>query len=442
MFNVLIFGAGRSSGALIDYLLQQKSIPLKLTVADQSLDLAQSKIGNASTKGTAVQLDINNDVARKALINKHDIVLSLLPAHLHHIVAEDAIESNVHMITASYISEELKRLDERAKRKGLLIMGELGLDPGLDHMSAMKEIENLRTFANISGFKSATGGVVAPESKDNPWGYKVTWNPRNVVLAGTSGAAFLQNGERVEYDYTEVFSHLESWNFPSLGNFEVYANRDSFKYRVLYNLDTIKNLYRGTIRYSGYCGGWDILRKMGLTSDSDNTQQFETHRDWVTKGDNDLKNIEQVLKNRSISFSDRSLELINSLDLLSEDKLPKGQRNSADILQNVIETKWKMNFRDKDMILMQHQYLYEHDGKKFQKNSSLYYVGNDAEDTAMSRLVGLPMGIFAVNILQGIKIPYGVQIPIYPSVYIPVMDELATYGVNFVDEIQEIGLMK
>lgn len=437
MHKVLVFGAGRSSGALIDYLIQQKSVPLTVSVVDQSLQLAQEKTVN-SPACQAIQLNIFDDEARMELIKSHDIVVSLMPPHLHHLLAKDAILFKKHIITASYISEKIAGLHDQAVKQGVMIMGELGLDPGLDHMSALKEIDALRSSAKIIGFKSATGGVVAPESMDNPWGYKITWNPRNVVLAGKSGASFLENGVTKKFTYDQVFKNIEIWDFPALGQFEVYPNRDSLKYLNLYQLDDVQSIYRGTIRYPGFCGAWDLLLKLGLTNDKDSVQGFGSIREWTTQKHPGTKDLLGLLDHIQAITNQFLIEKLQYLELFSDQPLPEKANSSADVLQHILENKWSMQPKDKDMILMQHQFFYEVDDKQLKKESSLSYKGHDAQDTAMSRLVGLPMGILALKILQGLKVPSGVHIPNHPDIYLPVLQELESYGVEFTSRTSNI----
>ncbi len=430
MHKVLVFGAGRSSGALIDYLMQQKSIPLTVSVVDQSLQLAQEKTANYPTS-QAVQLNLFDTDARKDLIRKHDIIISLMPPHLHHLIAKDAVEYKKHTITASYISKEIEALHDEAISNGVMIMGELGLDPGLDHMSALKEIDALRSSAKIMGFKSATGGVVAPESKDNPWGYKITWNPRNVVLAGKSGASFLEGGLVKELPYHQVFKNVEIWNFPNLGPFEVYPNRDSLKYLDLYQLDNIQSIYRGTIRYSGFCEAWDLLLEMGVTNDEDRVEAVYSFREWISRNKPGVQDLKGLLEHYGLLATQSQIKRLEYLDLFSDQPLPATVNSSADVLQHILESKWKLQPKERDMILMQHQFMYELEGKQYKKESSMSYIGQDAHDTAMSRLVGLPMGILALKILQGLKVPSGVHIPNYPGIYLPLLQELESYGVKF-----------
>ena len=436
MHKILVFGAGRSSTALINYLLEQKSLPIVLTVADRDYSLALSKL--RGKPGSAIELDIFDAEKRGELIADHDIVISLLPSELHDLAVLDAVRYKKHIITASYISENVLALNDLAIENQVMIMAELGLDPGIDHMSAMEEIDEIQKQGRLIGFKSATGGIVAPESKDNPWGYKITWNPKNVVRAGVSGGAFIQNGSIIEYDYNNLFANTETWKFPGLGKFEVYANRNSMTYKDLYGLGDIQNLYRGTIRYQGFCQAWNALIALGLTDDHDNVDPGLTYRNWTFRKVPYAINLHEVLKVLEIDDNDCIVERLYSLNLISDELIDDVYHSSAEILEQILLKQWKMQPKDKDMVLMQHQFEYEIDNVKFHKTSSLKHMGHDAVDTAMSQLVGLPMAIFAIKTLEGLDVPYGVHIPIDEKVYRPVLHELEQMGIQFETETKII----
>ena len=270
MRNILIIGAGRSASSLIQYLLNKSTQEnLHLTIADISLELAQRKTNN-HPNATAIALDITNESQRHAEIAKADIVISMLPAHLHIEVAKDCIIYKKHMVTASYVSDAMQELDAAAKENGLIFMNEIGLDPGIDHMSAMKVIEEIREKGGkIILFESFCGGLVAPESDNNLWNYKFTWAPRNVVLAGQGGAAkFIQEGKYKYIPYTKLFRRTEFLMVEGYGKFEGYANRDSLKYRSVYGLDDALTLYRGTIRRVGFSKAWNMFVQLGMTDDT------------------------------------------------------------------------------------------------------------------------------------------------------------------------------
>ncbi|MBC7438437.1 MAG: saccharopine dehydrogenase NADP-binding domain-containing protein, partial [Flavobacterium sp.] len=270
MRNILIIGAGRSASSLIKYLLDKSDQEnLHLTIGDLSLSLAQQKTNNHQN-ATAIALDICDENQRKTEIQKADIVISMLPAHLHIEVAKDCIAFKKHLVTASYISDAMQALDEDAKANNLIFMSEVGLDPGIDHMSAMKIIDEIRAKGGkMILFESFCGGLVAPESDNNLWNYKFTWAPRNVVLAGQGGAAkFIQEGTYKYIPYHKLFRRTEFLEVEGYGKFEGYANRDSLKYRSIYGLEDVLTLYRGTIRRVGFSKAWNMFVQLGMTDDT------------------------------------------------------------------------------------------------------------------------------------------------------------------------------
>lgn len=270
MRKILIIGAGRSATSLIQYLIDKaEAEQLQLFIADLSLELAQQKTKNQAHT-TALALDIFNAEDRAAAIQQVDLVISMLPAHLHIEVAKDCLVYKKHLVTASYISEAMQELDQEVKANKLIFMNEIGLDPGIDHMSAMKVIDEIREQGGkMLLFESFCGGLVAPESDTNLWNYKFTWAPRNVVLAGQGGAAkFIQEGKYKYIPYHKLFRRTEFLHVEGYGKFEAYANRDSLKYRSVYGLEDVLTLYRGTIRRVGYSKAWNMFVQLGMTDDS------------------------------------------------------------------------------------------------------------------------------------------------------------------------------
>lgn len=448
MKNILIIGAGKSSSALIKYLLDKSNEEnIFLTIGDISTENAKKLINNHKN-AKAIVLDVFEKKQREENIQKAAIVISMLPARFHLQVAKDCISFNKHMVTASYISEEMKALDEEAKKKGLVFMNEIGLDPGVDHMSAMQIIDKIKSKgAKMLLFESFCGGLVAPESDTNLWNYKFTWNPRNVVLAGQGGAAmFIQEGTYKYIPYHKLFRRTEFLKINGSGNFEAYANRDSLKYRSVYGLDGIPTMYRGTIRKVGFSRAWNIFVQLGMTDDSYTIENSEnmSYRDFVnlflaySPSDSVELKLRSYLK---IDQDDLMWEKLLELDLFNPKK-KIGIKNAtpAQMLQKVLEDSWTLQETDKDMIVMQHLFGYEIDGKKHQIESSLVVLGENQTYTAMAKTVGLPVAIAAVKILKGeIKTP-GVQLPINKEVYEPILKELENYGVIFKEkEVSYLG---
>ncbi|PHS53482.1 MAG: saccharopine dehydrogenase [Lutibacter sp.] len=442
MRKVLLIGAGRSSSSLITYLLDKSdSENLHLTIADVSLDLAENIVQNHKN-GTALELDIFNENERTKAIKNADIVISMLPAHLHLNVAKDCLTFGKNMVTASYISGEMKALNEEVTKKNLIFMNEIGLDPGIDHMSAMKVIDSIREKGGeMLLFESFTGGLVAPECDDNLWNYKFTWNPRNVVLAGQGGTAkFLQEGRYKYIPYHKLFRRTEILTIGDYGKFEGYANRDSLKYKNVYGLDNILTLYRGTIRRVGYSRAWNVFVQLGMTDDSYTIEDSEnmSYRDFTNSflSYNPNDSVELKLRHYlKIDQDDIIWEKILELDLFNPSK-KVGLKNAtpAQILEKILKESWTLKEEDKDMIVMQHLFGYELNGKKYQIESSMVCIGDNQVYTAMAKTVGLPVAIAALKILNGEINTPGVQLPINKEVYDPILKELAENGIIFTEK--------
>lgn len=448
MRNILIIGAGRSSSSLIKYLLEKSSQEnLHITIGDVSLESAQSKINNHKN-ATAIQLDVFNAEQRANAIQKADIVISMLPASFHIEVAKDCITYGKHMVTASYISNEMKALDEEAKAKGLVFMNEIGLDPGIDHMSAMQVIDRIKDQGGkMLLFESFCGGLVAPESDTNLWNYKFTWNPRNVVLAGQGGASmFIQEGTYKYIPYHKLFRRTEFMIVNGSGKFEAYANRDSLKYRSIYGLEDIKTMYRGTIRKVGFSRAWNVFVQLGMTDDTYTIEDSEnmSYRDFTNLFLAYSPSDSVELKFRSylkIDQDDLMWDKFVELDIFNPNK-KVGLKNAtpAQILQKILMDSWTLEKDDKDMIVMHHIFGYQYKEENHQIESSMVIKGDDQTYTAMAKTVGLPVAMATVRILNGEITTPGVQLPINKEVYEPILKELEDYGITFVEkEVPYLG---
>ena len=439
MQHILIIGAGKSASSLISYLLHKSETEnFIVTIGDVSLSSAK-KIINNHPNGKAISLDIFNEEEKKNAIKNRNVVISMLPARFHMLVAETCLEYGKHLVTASYVSNEMKDLDEKVKAKGLVFMNEIGLDPGIDHMSAMKVIDQIRdNGGKMLLFESFTGGLVAPESDDNLWNYKFTWNPRNVVLAGQGGAAkFIQEGKFKYIPYQKLFRRTEILTIDDFGKFEAYPNRDSLKYIKEYGLEDILTIYRGTIRRVGFSRAWNVFVQLGMTDDSyfiedsENMSYREFTNSFLAYNPND--SVELKLRHYlKIDQDDIVWEKLLELDIFNPNK-KVGLKNAtpAQILQKILQDKWTLKENDKDMIVMQHLFGYEKDGKKHQIESSMVCIGDNQTYTAMAKTVGLPVGIAAFKILKGVITSPGVQIPIKKEVYNPILKELEENGIIF-----------
>ena len=442
MRNILIIGAGRSSSSLIKYLLDKSySEDLFVTVADISQENAEKRI-NRHPNAKAIKFDVFNQKQRTSEIQKANIIVSMLPARFHIEVAKDCVKFEKHMVTASYISKEMKLLDKEVRKKGLVFMNEIGVDPGIDHMSAMEVIDRIRDHnARILLFESFTGGLVAPESDDNLWNYKFTWNPRNVVLAGQGGAAkFIQEGTYKYIPYHKLFRRTEFLNLDIAGKFEAYANRDSLKYRSVYNLGDISTMYRGTIRKVGFSRAWNTFVQLGMTDDTYTIENSEnmSYRDFTnlflaySPSDSVELKLRSYLK---IDQDDIMWDKLVELDIFNPNKkVALKNATPAQILQKILAESWTLKEDDKDMIVMHHKFGYEIEGEKRQIESSMIVKGENQTYTAMAKTVGLPVAIATLKILNKEITTPGVQIPIHKEVYKPILKELEEYHIVFTEK--------
>lgn len=439
MRKILVVGAGKSTSYLIDYFLEKAAQEdLHLTIGDINPDAIASEIKDQGAC-TVMQLDIFQDQERKKAIEESDIVVSMLPARLHMKVAADCIIFEKHLVTASYVSEEIKTLDSQAKKKGLVFMNEIGLDPGIDHMSAMQVIDRIREKGGkMVLFESFTGGLVAPESDNNLWNYKFTWNPRNVVVAGQGGSAkFLQEGTYKYIPYHKLFRRTEFFKIEGYGRFEGYANRDSLKYREAYGLQDVLTLYRGTMRRVGFSKAWNMFVQLGATDDSYTIENSEgmTYREFINSflPYSPTDSVELKLRHYlKIEQDDIMWEKLLELNLFDTKKtIPLKNGTPAQILQFILEDSWALNEDDKDMIVMYHKFGYELNGKQFQIDANTVVKGESRTHTAMAKTVGLPVAIATLAILNKKITTPGVQIPIKKEIYEPILEELKDYGVVF-----------
>lgn len=441
MRKILIIGAGRSASSLIRYLLENaEKEQWEITLGDLDVELAKSKVGDSSF-AKAIEFDIKNEAQRVSEIKNADLVVSMLPAHMHVEVAKDCVTYKKHMVTASYISDEMRALDQDAKDAGIVIMNEIGVDPGIDHMSAMKVIDKIKAQGGkMLQFETFTGGLVAPESDNNPWNYKFTWNPRNVVLAGYGGAVkFIQEGRYKYIPYHQLFRRTEVIDIDGWGRFEGYANRDSLAYRSVYGLDEIPTLYRGTLRRSGFCRTWDVFVKLGMTDDSyvlEDSAEL-TNRQFINKflayNPNDSVEL-KLMHYLKIDQDSDIMAKLEWLGIFEETKIGLENATPAEILEHILKQKWTLDPEDKDMIVMYHKFGFELDGERKQIESSMVSIGEDQVYTAMSNTVGLPVAIAAKMILNKKIVTPGVQVPITPEIYEPVLDELEEYGIHFAEK--------
>lgn len=448
MRKILIIGSGKSTSYLLKYLLDKsESEKLFITVGDLQIEHAKNLI-NKHKNASVIKLDVFDETARKQAIINADIVISMLPARFHIEVAKDCVFYKKPMVTASYISTEMQELHKEAVKNDVILMNEIGVDPGIDHMSAMQVIDRIRDQGgNIILFESFTGGLVAPESDTNLWNYKFTWNPRNVVTAGQGGAAkFLQENTYKYIPYNRLFRRTEFLEIENFGRFEVYANRDSLKYQNIYGLQKVKTLYRGTMRRIGFSKAWNIFVTLGMTDDSYTIDDSEnmSYRDFTNAflPYSPTDSVELKLRHQlKIDQDDIIWNKLIELDIFNPNKkVELSKATPAQILQKILMDSWTLSPNDKDMIVMYHKFGFEKEGKQYQIESNMVTIGQDQTYTAMAKTVGLPVAIATLAILNKKITTPGVQLPISKEVYTPILKELENLGIFFKEkEVPYLG---
>jgi saccharopine dehydrogenase-like NADP-dependent oxidoreductase len=501
MKHILLFGAGKSSTFLIKYLKDlAENYQYQVTIADASFKNAQSKAGkHALVKAAGANAE--NETERSDLIKQADVVISLLPPALHYLVAVDCLRYSKHLLTASYTNEKILALKQQIESKNLLFLCEMGLDPGIDHMSAMQLIDKIKeSGGKITSFKSHCGGLVAPESDNNPWHYKISWNPRNIIVAGKAGAVFKENGEIKHLEYEALFTNERIVPINKEMLLSYYPNRDSLSYIPVYHLEEADTFIRTTLRHPDFCFGWKNIIDLKLTDetteyDTDNmsiADFFKIHFDkfgfneWLNEvlttrlsfakdimnnllqlieaenelqmegtkadetimlvnGDGELNTLatDDVKEKAAAALADKMheasliLKQLFFLGLDSDELINQGKCTAAEVLQFIAEKKLALQSSDKDMVVMMHEIVYELNGSQKKIRSSLIVKGDDNVHTAMAKTVGLPLGIAAKLILNGSLTVTGLHIPVISSIYNPVLKELAKHGIEFQEEMEE-----
>lgn len=433
--KILVVGAGKSSIYLLEYLRDHATAEnWEITIAD----LATLHLQASFASCVLIDISIAEESAKlEKLIEVSDLVISMVPAAMHPMIAKVCLQASKNLITPSYVSDELRVMDEEVKAKGLIFLNEMGVDPGIDHMSAMQIIDQIKLKGgDIKRFESYCGGLIAPASDNNPWHYKFTWNPRNVVLAGQGVAKFLQDGEHKYIPYHQIFERTDTFNIENYGHFEGYANRDSLKYIDAYGLNGIETMYRGTFRRPPFCKAWQIFVSLGMTDDNyiiDDSSKL-SNRDFLNlflpaKGGSVIENFIAVTGCYQGSEVYKMMDWLGLFDDKKGYKIQDG--TPAKILQAILEDKLVLQDTDKDMLVMLHQFVYAYDQKLFAIRSSMVVEGEDKTHTAMAKTVGLPIAIAAKLILNGTIQDKGVVIPVLSSIYTPILTELQNFGIGF-----------
>jgi saccharopine dehydrogenase (NADP+, L-glutamate forming) len=437
MKKILILGAGRSATSLIQFLLDRsEKYQWRVVIGEKEVQGTKHKFPDAEV----IDFDIDDKEFAKKEVRSSDLVISMLPAFLHIKVAELCAEEGVNMITASYLTDDIKALGSQFESKGAMCIMEMGLDPGIDHMSAMKVLNRIKEAGGeLTAFETFTGGLLAEDnSKDNPWHYKFTWNPRNVILAGTGFVKFIQNGRYKYIPYHQLFNRTEVIHIPGHGYFEGYANRDSLKYLDLYGLHNIKTLYRGTLRRQGFCKAWNIFVQLGATDDSFKMELVDqmTHRQFINSflSYNPHDSVELKLAYAmQIGLESDEMYKLKWLGVLDDEPVGLKEGTPAQILEHILKKKWTLEKTDRDLIVMFHKFDFILDGREKQIQSHMAVVGEDDIHTGMSKSVGLPLAVTAKLIMENEIDLKGVFIPTVKELYEPVIRELSGYGFDFLE---------
>ena len=429
MERVLVLGAGLVARPLVRYLLDQG---YKVQVASRTLSKAEALI-EGHPQGEAFTLDVTDTAALERLVEEADLVISLLP-YVHHVtVAAICIKHKRDMVTTSYVSEAMRALDGEARDAGIIILNEIGLDPGIDHMEAMRIIDDVHEGGGkIASFYSYCGGLPAPEANTNPFGYKFSWSPRGVLLAMKNPARYLKDGKEISIPAEELFAHYWTVNIEGLGEFEAYPNRDSVPYIEIYGIPETEAMYRGTLRNLGWCGTWKKLIELGLLDEEEQDLQGLTWADLLRRliggGSGDLKR--ELAAHLGLAEDAEVLEKLEWLGILSDEPLPLDHGSALDVIAAKLLEKLQYEEGERDMIVLQHEFVASYPNRKEKITSTLIDFGIPGGDTAMARTVGLPAAIGTKLILQGEIELKGVQVPVVPEVYKPVLTELAEQGIE------------
>lgn len=443
MKNILVIGAGRTSSSLINYLLNKSAESgWFVAIADQSLELAEQKAGD-HPRAKAIKFNVIDDDDRGTQIAKADIVVSLLPETHHVHLIKDCIKHRAHLVTASYTSTEMESYDQQVQDAGLIFLNEMGLDPGIDHMDTVRLISKVKNRGgNLISLRSFGGGLITPESDDNPWGYKITWNPMNVVIAGMASARYVQDGKLRIVPYNRLFLDTHIVDVPNVGKFEAYPNRDSIKYRRIYNVPRIPNVFRGSLRNIGFCKAWNALVQIGLTDNRYIVPDSHklTYNKWLSfyfQKKNGVDTKQALIDFLKESSGSEIIDKIEWLGLLSDEKIKLMDATPSEILLDLLNKKWKFKENDRDMVILQTEVKYEIENRVEKIVSSFVVKGEPGFNTAMASTVGLPMGI-AVNLILNNKVKEkGVVIPIHPDIYKPALKELAELGIKAVEILEK-----
>jgi len=435
MKRVLVLGAGLVSRPLVRYLLAQPDI--SVLVASRTVSKADALV-DGHPKGKTLALNVNDAQKLEELVADSDLAISLLPYTHHAQVAEFCFKHQSHLVTTSYVSPAMRALDGAAKEKGLLFLNEIGLDPGIDHMSAMKIIHDVaKRGGKVVSFESCCGGLPAPEANDNPFGYKFSWSPRGVVMAGRNSAHYLKDGKDIQIPGKELFKNHWYKNVEGLGELEVYPNRDSMSYKDLYGLKDAKTIFRGTFRNPGWCDTLEKIVQLGFLNDQEKSELIgKTFAEVTASLIGVPANRQNLAKFLQLDAASPIIDRLEWLGLLSSEKASTDPPTYLDILAARMLERMRYREGERDMIILQHDFIAEYPaGKREHICSLLVDYGIPKGDSSMARTVSLPAAIATKLMLQGkIKLT-GVHIPITPEIYEPVLAELEGMNIKFKETV-------
>ncbi|MBN1889432.1 MAG: saccharopine dehydrogenase NADP-binding domain-containing protein [Thermoflexales bacterium] len=448
--KVVVFGAGLVAGAHVRYLLEHG---LSVTVASRTLSKAQELVGN-DPGGQALAFDIEQegDTGLEEIVAQHDLAVSLLPYVYHPRVARACVKHARHMVTTSYVKDEMRALDEAARQAGVTLLNEIGVDPGIDHMTAMKVIHRVqRSGGEITSFRSYCGGLPAPEANTNPYGYKFSWSPRGVLLAGKNAARYRQGGQTVDIPGPELFDH--HWRVPveiegKTIELEGYPNRDSLPYVDAYGIRSTLTMFRGTLRYPHWCATLKAFVALGLLDETERDLAGLSYAEFVTglMGKRGKASRADLAAHLGLEPDSFILDRMEWLGLLSDEALPAGVRSPLDVTTATMLAKMRYAPGERDMLVLQHEFLAEYAASEAQQKqrrqekitSTMIDFGIPGGDSSMSRTVGLPAAIGARLILEGVIQSRGVLVPLAPEIYTPVLEELERLGIHFSEKTETV----
>ncbi|MFY0672442.1 MAG: saccharopine dehydrogenase NADP-binding domain-containing protein [Bacteroidia bacterium] len=443
MYRILLLGAGRTAHFFVNDILQSAvKNNWHLRVGD-FLQTSLESLPSKSEQFSKLLFDVKNEQQVEKEVREADLVVSLLPAQFHYVVASKCIQFGSHFLSASYVSDEFKAAAEEIKDKGLIFIKEVGLDPGLDHMSAMQMLDEIRDKGGeIMRFLSYTGGLMSPDLKGNPWQYKFTWNPMYVVTAGRDGGIYLRRGKTKRIPYHRLFKEIDELAIPDHGDFDAYYNRDSLKYIKEYKLQKVESVIRYTLRRKGFCEAWAQLVSLGLTDNNFifNLNEPITNREFlnmfIRRGEGTLE--ERVEKATGKSQESEVFKKLQWLGLFDNVPIKMLNGTSAQFLEQIIMPKWQMDVNDKDAIYMAHVCYYKLNNKVYKRKSYLAVEGLDTEQTAMAKTVGLPLAAAVKQVALGTFNEPGLHIPTAKNLYDPILKSLRKSGIQFYEVEEEV----